>query len=172
MTVAYRVSQFLQSLRARPDDRQIQLASQYLTPPLLELYRGLPAADRAHAARVLGHLLDQGEKHPELLAAALLHDVGKALHPPRLHERVLAVLGARFFPFRAALWGQGPPRGWRRAFVIARQHPRWGAELAAARGASALLCELIRRHQEPPPANADTLADRLLLRLQEADGAY
>lgn len=172
MTVAYRVSQFLRSLRARPDDRQIQLAGQYLTTPLLELYRGLPAADRAHAARVLRYLLERGEKHPDLLAAALLHDAGKALHPPRLHERVLAVLGARFFPLKAALWGQGPPSGWRRGFVIARQHPQWGAELAAARGAGSLLCELIRRHQEPPPAKTDTLADRLLLRLQEADGAY
>jgi hypothetical protein len=59
-------------------------------------------------------------------------------------------------------WGQGQPRGLRRPFVVATQHPAWGADLSAAAGASARTCDLIRRHVSP----AD---DPDLATLQQAD---
>lgn len=63
--------------------------------------------------------------------------------------------------------------GWRRAFVVSVQHPRWGAELADQCGTSPLAVELIARHQEhlnPPQVDRISLGDRLLLKLQAADG--
>jgi putative nucleotidyltransferase with HDIG domain len=111
----------------------------------------------------------QGETHPDLLAAALLHDVGKARFPLYVWERVLIVLAERFLPGWAARWGDARPESWRRPFVVARQHPEWGAEMVARRGGSALLVDIIRRHQaEVSPAEMGE-ADRLICRLQAAD---
>jgi hypothetical protein len=62
-------------------------------------------SEQAHALRVLHALLEQGEEHPDLSVAALLHDVGKSRFPLKLWERVLIVLGQAFFPERAARWG-------------------------------------------------------------------
>jgi hypothetical protein len=39
---------------------------------------------------------------------------------------------------------------WRKAFVVAAQHPKWGAEMAAAAGTLPLAVALIRRHQDKP----------------------
>ena len=75
-------------------------------------------------------LVDQDEHNPDLLAAALLHDVGKSRFPLRLWERVLIVSLKAFFPDRATRWGVGAAKGWRRALVVAAQHPTWGAEMA------------------------------------------
>ena len=56
-----------------------------------------------------------------------------------------------------------------RPFVVAERHPDWGAEMAAQAGASALVVELIRRHQETPDPRPVNQADRLLQQLQVAD---
>lgn len=97
---------------------------------------------------VLNRLLEQDETNNDLLAAALLHDVGKCCHPLRLWERVVIVLAKSLFPKRVKSWGEGEPFGWKRAFVVAEQHPSWGAELAARAGASPMTVSLIRRHQD------------------------
>jgi hypothetical protein len=62
--------------------------------------------------------------------------------------------------------------GWRRAFVVAVQHPQWGADLAAKAGASPLAVALIRRHQEQQGSLGEADAgseDSLLARLQSVD---
>jgi len=89
-----------------------------------------------------------GEEQPDLLAAALLHDVGKSDHPLHIWERVVIVLGKAFFPGQVRRWGQGEPTGWRRPFVVAEQHPAWGADMAAEAGASPTTATLIRHHQD------------------------
>jgi hypothetical protein len=63
--------------------------------------------------------------------------------------------------------GNGLPR----AFATAQMHAAWGAELAAAAGASARAAALIRRHELAPPAPPHTAEDRLLGALREADDA-
>ena len=57
----------------------------------------MQSSEQAHAVSVYRQLVAQGETSSDLLAAALLHDVGKSLSPLRLWERVLIVLARVFF---------------------------------------------------------------------------
>ncbi len=167
--VGYRLRQFWQALLARPEPEDLALARQTLTPPQLALFQQLQASEQAHALQVFSQLRVKDKDQPDLLAATLLHDVGKARHRLRIWERVVIVLAKASSPARAQRWGGGLPRGWRRPFVIARQHPFWGAEMAAQAGASPLAQALIRRHQDPLPGEAKSLEDRLLQKLQAVD---
>jgi hypothetical protein len=126
---------------------------------------------------------DPIENRADLLVAALLHDVGKTCYPLSLWERVVIVLMKAMWPDRIAKWGtpslndrESYPGegqfGWKRAFVIAQQHPHWGAELAKASGCTALTVSLIRKHQDTLPSKPETIEDRLLSRLQSADGSF
>ena len=60
---------------------------------------------------------------------------------------------------------------WRRPFIVAEQHPLWGAEMASAAGATPLTASLILKHQTTISADPAALEDRLLLELQAADSA-
>lgn len=170
MGLAYRASQFLRALNARPDPEIQALAEMHLPLSLRELFREQLPSDMAHSLRVYETLLSRGASHPDLLSAALLHDVGKTLHPLRIWERGLVVLGGWLLPSSALRWGEGRPMGWRRPFVVAVQHPVWGAEMVQRRGGTELLANIIRRHQSHIPESAASEEDRLIRCLQEADG--
>ncbi len=159
LRLSYRLRQFWEALRARPDPQALEAAQRVLAPSLWALFRQMPPNEQAHALRVFQRLRQAGHTEHDLLVAALLHDVGKALHHPRLWERVAVVLAYACCPRRAFQLGEGEPRGWRRPFVLARQHPEWGARLAADAGASPEVAALIRHHQTfPPPPDLPHLA--------------
>jgi hypothetical protein len=149
------------------EDRMI--ASQILSPPLMQLFERQRGSEQAHSLRLCRQLLEHKDNQPDLLVAALLHDVGKSRYPLFIWERVWIVLGKALFPERVKKWGQASPHGWRRAFVIAEKHPAWGAEMAAQAGASPLAVALIRRHQTRLKGEALSPEDRLLQRLQLFD---
>jgi len=127
----YRTGQFWQALRSVTTPQDLGLASSVLAPAQLELFKQMPGSDQAHSLRVLKALLTQGEKNSDLWIAALLHDVGKSIRPLRLWERVLIVLVGLVCPGCVQRWGMASPGrntmapGWRRAFVVATQHPQW-----------------------------------------------
>ena len=154
---------------ARPVDDAPAVA--VLPPSLLVLFRQMSRREQQHALEVLVTLRAHGVTHPALLQAGLLHDLGKLRAPFYVWERVLVVLVEAAAPERAYAWGAGDPRGWRRPFVIRRQHAAWSAEMVAAAGADPLTVELIRRHQDKLTAEPRTEADRLLRDLQAADDA-
>ena len=106
-----------------------------------------------------------------MLAAALIHDVGKILSPLSILDRVLIVLGQHFLPRAARRWGEGEARGWRRPFVVAARHAAWGADLAEQAGASGRTVRLIRRHQDSLTGDTAGEEDRLLADLHAADEA-
>jgi len=124
--------------------------------------------EQVHSLKVFHRLSKRKETSPDLLAAALLHDVGKSQHPLRLWERVLVVAGQAVFPNLVKYWGKGEPHGWRRAFVVAAKHPAWGSDLAFAAGASPLVVSLIRLHRDEISPAVDH-ENRLLISLQRAD---
>jgi HD domain len=138
--------------------------STFLSPALLALFRRMKPSEQAHSFAVLKRLQVTGKTDPNLLAAALLHDVGKICFPLSVWDRALIVVGKRFFQRRARRWGNGEPRGLRRPFVVAARHADWGADLVAAAGASAQTVELVRRHQDFSQTD-----DPLLTALQQAD---
>lgn len=126
--------------------------------------------DQAHSVRVFQALVAQGEEDEDLLRAALLHDAGKSLAPLRPWQKALVVLANRILPNQVLKWGQDEPYGWRKPFVVALQHPEWGAALVQQEGGSETLVTLIRYHQEHAPPNIGKDVQGLLERLQTADG--
>jgi len=176
--ILYRTRQFWHALGSAPSSDSIALAWTLLTPPQQLIFNRMLQSEQVHSLRVLHELLAQQEENKDLLVAALLHDVGKSRFPLHLWERVVIVLAKKIYPAGAKRWGERvsedeqAPRGWRRAFIIAEEHPVWGAEMAADAGCSQLTMNLISRHQDIiPVSKIDNLSkeDRLLLKLQAID---
>lgn len=176
--LVYRTRQFWQAISTDSSREDIELASTILTPSQFELFQQMHKSEQAHSLRVLKELRDQGELDTDLQIAALLHDVGKIRAPLRLWERVMVVVVRAFCPYCVQKWGSPnggdslDGLGWRRAFVVAEEHPAWGANLASQHGVSELAASLIARHQEqlpPTAANEISVEDSLLYKLQAVD---
>jgi hypothetical protein len=167
----YRVRQFCRALVAWLPKRELDLLSEYLTPPQAELFRQMPRCDQRHGLDVFRALRGKQHHDHDLLAAALLHDVGKSEGQLRLWHRVLIVLIRALRPRLLDRLASDEPRSWRYPFFVHQHHPERGAELAQAAGCSPITVELIRRHQQPPASKPlKTRRDELLAALQEADG--
>ena len=169
--IRYRVAQFFRALTARVDEQDLNAALHILPPSARTLFRRQARQDQRHALDVYHALQRAGHTQKDLLAAALLHDVGKAdtRHPAWL--RAMIVLLKRFTP---RLWdrlSQGAPRGWRRPFIMHAQHATRGAQSAQSAGCSALTVDLIARHEDRHPAK-ETAADKLLRILQTFDNQH
>jgi len=175
----YRARQFWYALGAAPTPTGLEQVRSILNPAQMALFCRMQASEQAHALRVMEQLRGQGPVYPDLLVAALLHDVGKTCHPLHVWERVIIVLVKALFPARARQLGQtNYPAGavsypaWRWPFVVAEQHPEWGADLALEAGVSNLTAALIRRHQNYSSVKMVNLEDQLLLQLQAADNDH
>lgn len=174
--VRHRVSQFARAFSGalHPVDLAYAGARLGADPQgadLLELFASMPRAEQHHGVHICRVLEQRGFGDRDLLAAALLHDVGKTVAPLDLWERVSVVLVERFAPRLAAEWADVPagepvPVGLRRGSVVSRHHSAWGADLAAEAGASPRTVAWIRQHHDPVDAG-----DPLLLALQDADEA-
>jgi hypothetical protein len=172
--IGYRLRQFWSALYAQPSGGDLEEVSSLLTTAQMALFRQMHRSEQAHSIQVMRAVSQASQGIPDeprrdLLGAALLHDVGKSRYPVRLWERVIIVLSKAFLPRQARHWGEGQLSGWRRPFVVARQHAAWGAQMAQEAGISPLAATLIRRHQDPPPNPGGDLEDRLLGLLQAAD---
>jgi hypothetical protein len=153
MSAIYRVQQFLSAVNSwvRPDRGDLDLAREFLPPEALDLFGAMPRYDRRHALDVLGTLRRERHTEPDLLAAALLHDVGKTAHdrdPLRLWHRVIVVLLRALAPGRLAAFARDEPGSWRQPFFVQQNHAAIGAELALRAGCSRATAELIRRHED------------------------
>lgn len=178
--ISYRVRQFWKALFARPDWQDLALARVVLGPQSMELFLRMQPGEQLHSLQVYHQIAASLEEAPveeseHLLVAALLHDVGKSRYPLSLWERVIIVLGKAIAPGLVNSWGgldELPLEKislWRRPFVVAAQHARWGAEMAARAGISPLAVTLILRHQDTIHEAPATVADRLLKVLQSID---
>lgn len=175
MGIVYRSWQLWQALLASPSAKDMQLVRSILPPEQMRLFELMQPDEQMHCIKTAHFLLEKGHNHADLLAAALLHDVGKINHPLQLWERVWLVIGNTFFPKLASSWRRESDLGvinkktWRRVFVVHRRHAGWGAELGRKAGASQLCANLIRRHQDRFSLDANSIEDQLLSLLQEAD---
>ena len=169
MGISYRAGQFLHLLTAKRKRDQRRFVYEILEPSLAALFFRMSDPDQSHSIRVFQTLVDKGEENSDLLMAALLHDVGKFPNPLRAWERSLVVVTNRMLPNQVLKWGQGEMRGWRKPFVVALQHPEWGAALVQQAGGSETLVILIRYHQEHASPNIRKDVRELLERLQTAD---
>jgi hypothetical protein len=167
---SYRARQFWNAIRAAPSQQDLDEVHTILSPGEMDLFEQMQPGEQAHSIAVMRRLQAQADEEQDLLVAALLHDVGKSLYPLRVWERVWIVLVGAVSPAWLARLGSGELRTWRRPFVVAMQHPAWGADLARGQGTSPLAVELIRQHQNYLHVQTVYSTETLLRKLQAADG--
>lgn len=173
--VFYRLRQFFRGLVARVEPSELQAIRPLLPPDAYALFLRLPVDAQRHSLNVLHDLQRRGTVHPDLAAAALLHDVGKLAADEagvriNLWLRGILVLLKAFLPsFFYRVQSENPQSGWRYALHISEFHPQIGAKWAAQCGCSELTCWLIAQHQEKVSEDAPERSD-LLKALQWADG--
>ena len=139
-----------------------------LPPPARAWFRSLPRDLQWHGLRVMRDLKESGIDRPEVLAAALLHDAGKAAGPSGPLCRALIVLARRLAPDRFERWSSidwQSARGLYRLMAVAHQHPRIAAEMAEKLGCDPITIDLIRRHQD----RSGLAGDSMLIELQQVD---
>ena len=169
MAIGHLARRFFGSLRPggpkRSDDAW---ARSQLLPSEVDLWLKMPNPDRRHAVgvahevlRSLGH-----EATRPVLAAALLHDVGKTVSGLRTVGRVGATLaGMVAGRARASAWTEG--HGFGRRIGLYLDHPRLGGDLLAMAGADELTEAWTREHHLP--RDQWTVAPLLADALKSAD---
>ena len=166
----YRIGQFGRGLVPWVPSRDLALAAAALTGRQYAAFRLMTRADQRHSVRVARALLAEGARDPDLIVAALLHDLGKVDSRGDgrvvLFHRVAKVLLARLSPGTWQRLSAAPQAGFARGYYLLRHHPALGARWAAALGVSPRACALIAAHQEG--SVAPDAADALL-RLRRAD---
>jgi hypothetical protein len=86
----YRASQFFSALNACVREEDREFVRGLLPGPLLDHFLALKPEDQQHSIAVCRLLMKAGCRDPDLLRAALLHDIGKGR--PSLWQRVFFVL--------------------------------------------------------------------------------
>jgi hypothetical protein len=145
------VRRFLGSiLPGGPSETDQAWVDELLLPGEHALWRRLSGPDRRHAVgvarrveRSLGH-----EASRPILAAALLHDVGKLESGLRTYGRVVATLSAKVAgPEMAHTWRK--QRGFPRRVGLYLLHADIGADLLALAGSDPLTVAWAREHHLP-----------------------
>lgn len=128
-----------------------QEVARWLPASALPLFATMSSADQRHSLRVCRGLLARGCDDNDLLAAALLHDVGKAGRVP-FWTRPVIVLGKRFgvgLMSRLAVYPDPALPRWRQSLGYAWWHAEVGAQLAERAGLSERAVLYIRTHHQP-----------------------
>lgn len=150
-TAAHLVRRFVRSLRPGGPGRAAEAwVAERLLPSERELWSRMSGADRRHAhavarrvERALGH-----EATRPVLAAALLHDVGKTDAQLGTYGRVVATLsGAVAGRDMAHVWRTG--RGFTRKVGLYLLHPQLGGDQLELAGADPLTAAWAREHHLP-----------------------
>lgn len=156
-----RVRQFREA-SVRPSAADYALAQESLAPPLLALFKAQHERDIVHSARTARWLIDRGHGDAGLIAAALLHDVGKGQQ--RRRDRV-AYVAAGWLRADSRLGAQASRFELRRAVERSRTHCETGAAMLVQANAPERVVDLVRRH------HSTAAGDVMLALLQQADAA-
>lgn len=145
---------------------------QWLPPAAQDLLESLPRGDQRHGLDVARALLASGHANEHLLAAALLHDAGKAGAGLTIfHRSAVVLLEAGRSHWLEAL-GEATESDWRRPFWRHLHHAETGAQLALETGCSEVTAWLIANHHRPAGEAPDECRRKLLETLQHEDDSY
>jgi len=142
---------FVGSLRSGgPPEADRRWAVDHLLPSEVDLWARLSDADRRHAIAVARGVVDRlGEAERPVVAAALLHDVGKLASGLGTAGRVIATLVAvAVRPITLASWSQ--VSGFRRRVADYFCHPEEGEVLLAKAGSDPLTVAWVAEHHRLP----------------------
>jgi hypothetical protein len=140
----YRVQQFMRTIGGPKQPPDLGECAGLLNAQQAALFSSMALVDQYHCLAVARALAAQGFSDPELLQAALIHDVGKSVTPIAVWERVAHVLLLRIAPGMVGRLGSSRP-GWpgHGLFILARHMPL-GADLALRAGFSPAVVALVR----------------------------
>lgn len=119
-----------------------------LPEPARALFASMTIGDQRHCLNVCAALQARGCVDRDLLAAALLHDVGKGGGRVRFWMRPTVVLLRAAAPGLLRWLASSSTSRWRRPFYAAWHHAAIGADLAAAAGLSERAVLFIRTHHD------------------------
>ena len=139
----------------------------HLLPSEADLWTRLSDADRRHAVAVARGVMDRlGEAERPVVAAALLHDVGKLASGLGTAGRVVATLvAAAVRPTTVASWSK--VLGFRRRVAYYLHHPEEGGALLTEAGSDPLTVAWAAEHHRSP--HHWTVGHRVGEALAEAD---
>lgn len=145
------IRRFAGSLRPGPPaPADAAWAESQLLPTEVELWRRMRNPDRRHAigvARRVERSLGHDATRP-VLAAALLHDVGKTVAHLGTYGRVVATLSAKVAGHEhAAAWSE--TQGFTRRVGLYLEHPRLGGDLLELAGSDPITSSWAREHHLP-----------------------
>jgi hypothetical protein len=154
----YRFRQFFGGVFAQVSAEDRRAADAVLNPAAREWFHSLPRDLQWHGLQVLHDLQRAGVDRSDVLAAALLHDAGKAAGPNGPLVRTFSVLARHLAPAwsaRRKVIDYRSARGIDRVLAIAYQHPAIAADQAAACGCDPVTIDLIRYHQDDARGQTD-----------------
>ena len=158
---------FVGSLRpGGPSSTEEAWATGYLLAGEADLWRSMSGADRRHAVAV-ARRVDRALGSPErpVLAAALLHDVGKVRSGLGTPGRVVATVVGAVAADRTARWATSD--GLRGRIGRYLRHPQEGAALLETAGSDPFTVAWATEHHRNP--ERWTVDDRLAEALRAAD---
>jgi hypothetical protein len=151
--ISYRAYQFFFRLFTRIRESDLEPVYTHLPPAGQTLFKTMSQGDQRHALNVYHALHATGCTDKDLLAAALLHDVGKGGGRVRFFMRPIVVLmeigTPRLLNKIAGSTFQTLVSPWRQPFHDAFYHAELGAKLAKEASLSPHAVEYIYTHHDP-----------------------
>lgn len=149
-SMIYRLQQLVRALTGRITAQEWQSAAGLLSAGELQLFRCMPRFDQRHCLDVMQTLRHAGHHDRSLLAAALLHDVGKVGDDgkaiPLVYYGVFVVvqkLAPSMYKYAAA-----SGRGLLRPFAQHASHERRAVHLAIAAGSAPEVVAILQDYAE------------------------
>lgn len=171
MKAAHRIAQGIGAISAFARAPDLQLARRHLSACEFLAFRSMSRSEQLHSLQVLENVLAANPNASKaLIAAALLHDVGKSRYHLSVWQKTLAVIIEAIAPRASRRLGADSANGfWRAPFIVRRRHAAWSGEILRDCGSEAEVIWLAERHQDEADEHRDNPHYFLLASLQKAD---